>query len=768
MGLTLPGDLQPVVPGEEDNKDSLEKAGDLAQESLFQKIANLPKAVGDSVTGANDDQLEFPEVPEMTEMVDQAPGFIEGLLPNLKVFMARDDYGKAEVLQNSFKDDERWGGSFEDSNGNPMIVWKNRPYYVNKPGLAGTDVGTLVGEIIKFLPASKFVSGAKTLLGTVTRGIPAYSTTEAVNKAVENVMTPETTKAKKDNLGDVVTDIGSATALGVAADTLLPPVAKGIGKVVTKAGKKVKNKLPKFNPEIIDKIKKVPGIKYVLPKSPEVIKSTSKYELTKGQQRSLPPKSTFDPQPTNQLEKEDLMRRAAGTGGQKVIKVFDEAQTDEIVKDAQALQNEFGSGKPFTNLDEPDVTGAAGEEIQSIVTKRAGEIKSQAGELYNDARNPDLDTRMTRDGIRKSVGEAIFRVTNPREGLGITGAELDQMPILKRELSFLRKLLKVSKNPRFKDQDLSTLHSFQKRLNRSFRTAAPGSPEKLALGEIKSSFDNALFKGIDEGFIYGDEDALKSLQNATGLYKDYMGLTGAIKGATPQQKASNKILQLISNQEYTPRQVANILFGHSKFAPNQALPLAIDKLKSILPEEESAQVIALLKDGILEKAFAGTGKSGVTRTNIVNNYNDIFVKQKKIIEKLFSPEEIDKIAQFRKNVMPTLWAELKLNPSGTGYILASAMTRNRIFSSLKMVPIAGEPVVSGIEDLMSRGQALEMTRQFLARSSAPLFSSTIQGLLRPEVVETIGGEDDSSPALRNIIEGLNEEERQKLLEATTQ
>jgi hypothetical protein len=747
MGLTLPGGLAPVVPSEDKDKDNLEKAGDLSQESLFSRIASLPKAIGDSVTGAND-QLEFPEVPEMSEMIDQAPGFIEALIPNLKVFMARDDYGKAEIMKNSFEGDERWGGSFEDEFGNPMIVWKNRPYYVNKPGLSGTDIGTVVGEIIKFLPASKFVSGAKSLIGTVARGIPAYGTTETINKAVENVMTPETTKAKKQTAGDVVTDVASATALGVAADTLLPPVAKGIGKVVAKGAEKAGIKLPKF--------------------SPEVIKSTSKYELTKGQQGSLPPKSTFDPQPTDQLEKEDIMRRAAGTGGQKVIKVFDEAQADEIVKDAQALQNEFGSGKGFTNLDQPDVTGAAGEEIQSIVSKRAGEMKTEAGELYNDARNPDLDTRMTKDGIRKAVGEAIFKVTNPREGLGIIGAELDQMPILKRELTFLRKLLKVSKNPRFKDQDLSTLHSFQKRLNRSFRTAAPGSPEKLALGEIKSSFDNALFKGIDEGFIYGDEDALKALQKATGLYKDYMGLTGAIKGATPQQKASNKILQLISNQEYTPRQVANILFGHSKFAPNQALPLAIDKLKSILPEEESAQVIALLKDGILEKAFAGTGKSGVTRTNIVNNYNDIFVKQKKIIEKLFSPEEIDKIAQFRKNVMPTLWAEIKLNPSGTGYILASALTRNRIFSSLKMVPIAGEPVVAGVEDLMSRGRALDMTRQFIERASAPLFSSTVQALLRPEVVETVGGEDASSPALQNIIEGLNEEERQKLLEATTQ
>lgn len=743
MAIKLPDDAGGLTLEDDQTPESIE----MEKATMLQKLANLPSNLLDAFTGEGV-PIEYPNIPEATEMVDQAPGIIEALMPNLKAFFARDDAGKAEIFKDAFKDDPRFGGIYSDKFENPMIVWNNQPFYINKPGFSGQDIGTFIGEIIKFAPASRFVSKAKSLAGTITRGIGAYGTTEAIGKGVEAAITPETTKAKKETLGDVVTDIGSATALGVAADTLLPPVAKGLGKVIGKGAEKIGVKLPRF--------------------SPEVIKTESKYELTKGQKASPPPKSTFDPQASDQLEKEDLMRRAAGTGGQKVIKGFDEAQTDEIVKDAQALQNEFGSGKPFTNLDEPDVTGAASEEIQSIVSKRAGEMKSEAGDLYTSARNPVFETRMTKDGIRKAVGEAIFRVTNPREGLGITSAELDQMPILKRELSFLRKLLKVSKNPRFKDQDLSTLHSFQKRLNRSFRTAAPGSPEKLALGEIKSSFDNALFKGIDEGFIYGDEDALKALQNATGLYKDYMGLTGAIKGATPQQKAANKILQLISNQEYTPRQVANILFGHSKFAPNQALPLAIDKLKSILPEEESAQVIALLKDGILEKAFAGTGKSGVTRTNIVNNYNDIFVKQKKIIDKLFSPEEIKKIGEFRKNVMPTLWAEIKLNPSGTGYILASALTRNRIFSSLKMVPIAGEPVVSGLEDLVSRGRALDMTRQFIERASAPLFSSTIQALLRPEVVETIGGEDASSPALQNIIEGLSDEERQKLLEATTQ
>ena len=50
-------------------------------------------------------EIEFPEVPEATDMGGEAPGFIEGIIPNFKAMMARDDVGKLEIFENSFKDD---------------------------------------------------------------------------------------------------------------------------------------------------------------------------------------------------------------------------------------------------------------------------------------------------------------------------------------------------------------------------------------------------------------------------------------------------------------------------------------------------------------------------------------------------------------------------------------------------------------------------------------------------------------------------------------
>ena len=72
--------------------------------------------------------------------------------------MSRDDAGKAEIIKDSFEDDPRFGGVFSDKHNNPMVVWEDKPYYINKPGFSGQDIGTFIGEIAKYSPATKFVS----------------------------------------------------------------------------------------------------------------------------------------------------------------------------------------------------------------------------------------------------------------------------------------------------------------------------------------------------------------------------------------------------------------------------------------------------------------------------------------------------------------------------------------------------------------------------------------------------------------------------------
>ena len=86
----------------------------------------------------------------------------------------------------------------------------------------------------------------------------------------------------------------------------------------------------------------------------------------------------------------------------------------------------------------------------------------------------------------------------------------------------------------------------------------------------------------------------------------------------------------MSDQDYTALELAITLFGHSKFNPNQSMRLVIQQLKKSLPEDQYDEVISYLKDGILEKAFTNP-KGDITRRAIVNNYNDVFIKNKQIV-----------------------------------------------------------------------------------------------------------------------------------------
>jgi hypothetical protein len=699
--------------------------------------------------------VEFPNVPEITQMGNDFPGFFATLLPNTMAALTADDFGKLEVFEDAFRDDKRWGGKFQDKFGNPMMVWNNRPYYVNKPGFTGTDVNTFLGEMLKYMPATKYASGAKSLLGTVARGSIAYTGTETASKIGENIVTPKTVEARDDTLGEIGTDIGVTSAIGVGADVVLPPLVKkgadilspiakpvvesireGAEKITEGASAKVKavkdltvNRLPRFEPEVI---------------------TESKYPLTQGQRTALPPEGVT-PRQTDQLGQEDVLRQSASDDlGTDIIRGFDDRQLNEIRSDALQLQEEFGAGTVGSGGVYSNIPLAASEEIQTVVGREADRLKKESQEAYEAVKDAPVQPMMSPSGVNQVANEVLAEYRKV-----FSAGQLDSGPLMK-EVNFLRKLIKMSENPKFTDVSLKNIHGYQKRLGTAIKQAPIGSAERLALEQMKRVTDDAVYNGIERGFITGDQAVLDQLQNATGLYKDYMGLIGKGVGKSAQEKAANRILSQITDQDYTPVQVTNLLFGHNKFSPNQAVPLALSKLRNILPEAQFLEVQALMKDAVLTKAFSGKGGE-VTRTAIVNNFNDVFNKQGAVIKELFSPDEIARIKQFRQDVMPTLWAEIKLNPSGSGYTIMSGLARNGLlnFPMMGAGRVVAPTIIKSIDETAGTKTAVNAVRQTLDRFQAPLISGAVASGVRTETREDAPAENTGIQQMpQSMIENL--------------
>ena len=663
--------------------------------------------------------IEFPQFPEITDMPNPTP-FVDAITgkkaPGFRMRAAmaftRDDNAKAEIFSNYFAKDERFGGVYSDKFNNPIVMWEEIPYYINKPGLSGTDFLTFAGEVIKFLPATKYVGGARTKRQTVKRGALAYPLTETVSRVAETSQAPQAMSSKDQTVPEILGEIGVSTGIGVGTDLALPPVASTLSTGIKAGARMGSPKLGTVAELVFPKFK------------PEEVLSKSKFPLTVGQRTALPP-GGVTPRETSQLSREQELRRTPGSVGSDIIRGFDEKQLSEIRADALSLQEEFGAGLPGI-VDNLNLPQEAAVRAQNIVAGRAGQLKEQSQTLYDNLKSLPLDQqpRMTAEGVRDTIQTVLDELPK----FGISPNQILDGP-LSVEVKQLRKLRTLAQNPKFKDQSLKNLHGYQKRLSIAIRNTSEEA-NKAALIKMKNALDDAIFNGIERGLIMGDQAVIDQLQQATGLYADYMRLTGKNIGKNANERSANNLLEQLSNKDFTPLQVANFLFGHGKFSPRQSVPMVIDTLKSVMPPQESAEVISLLKDAILVKAFANP-RGETTRTAIVNNFNDVFVKQKPIIERLFTPEEITKVKEFRKNVMPTLWAEINSNPSGTAYTLLGALQRKGFFN----FPLVGPKIEEAVKTAEDFGAAKDALRQKVARSSAPLLSNATQAALRDNLLE---------------------------------
>jgi hypothetical protein len=433
----------PGAVGSNQGKSKPLQEKELAEEddsTLLEKVQEIPSALIDAATGEGQ-EIEFPEIPEASDMGGDAPGLIEGLIPNIKIFLARDDVGKSEIMEKSFKGDERWGGRFQDKFGNPMIVWNGQPYYVNKPGFSSQDFGTFVGETIKMLPAA-MISGGPTVLSTIFRGIPTYAATEAGSQAIESQLTPETTKAKNRSAGDIATDVATATGVGVAADVVLPPALKLAGRAAMAPVRGAANvagvQLPRF-------MRPTPN-------------QSSPYIMTQGQRSGeLPNPETgqLDTLASSDLAREDILRRSAGVdaGASDQLRGFDRRQLDQIRGDAEDLRSRMGSGDPMV-AEALDTPTAAAEGIQSAAQRAAQEIKTRAGQSYkavDDAANKPV---LSQRGLMETASDAIAMLRNE-----VGPAMRAEMPNLSKQMKKLEKLVKIAQNPNFKGAPLKAIES---------------------------------------------------------------------------------------------------------------------------------------------------------------------------------------------------------------------------------------------------------------------------------------------------------------------
>ena len=780
--------------------------------NLFKEIISFPSVIKKTYTG-EDVEIEFPDIPEMGNMGGDAPSFLEGIIPSITATAVRDKFGKAEVLRDAWKGDERWGGAFVDKFGHPMIMWKDKPYYVNKPGATETDFSQAVGEIMKYMPVGKFVQAGNFLQRTA-KGILTYGAIETAQKGTESFLTPEVTKAKAQTTLENIKEIGTMTGVAVAVDAFIPPAFKGIALAFKRAGKILPppETLLKLFPELNISLEDLRTI------YPTTTAQRDAKITTQASGKGLIGSATDD------LKAEDVLRNSSLPGG-AIIREFDERQLALIRADAIELQKEFGSGAygsgspSGVKYTTDDLTGDIVEQIvppqsvsgiKNIVTGRSEALKTEASNIFqkiSQSENPPVfneygvlsSSRNILDYLEDQLGpDTIQRFTLAKGWMNkfdklIKDTSKSKLFEKTPDVRVREANIKNAGNKKFSLRDANDrLIAINDDITTSMKDGRATQETRILMG-IKKRYEDFLYGGIEKGFASGDQELLKQLKSAKDIYFKYLKLSGKGTSKGSSEKAANSVLKDLTEEGLTAESVVNKLIMNNALMFPKTMKLTLKRFKENLPKEEYVEVIGLLKDTILQKAFSGAGKSGVTRSNIVNNYNKIFLGNKGIIDEIFTPAEIQIISNFRKNVAPTIWADpsMKLNASNSAYTMFSAMNMYGLLSLTRGIPIVGQAVGAAsrilpggkaLEEGASVTEAMRAIRQYSVRSSEPLLKFKSPSILgrtfetgigTPSDLSAVGREtsrpfvntDDEKKAISSIFKEIDDQTRRKILDA---
>jgi|GEM_PF-2285154 len=399
--------------------------------------------------------MQFPDAPEVSEA---DIGFFESVVPSLKTGLTTDPAEKAKIIADHFKGDPRFGGIFQDENGLPLVVWEEKPHYVNKPGFSKQDATDLIAQGTMFAPASKLVGSASTLAGRAATALPFY--------AVTDVAQQYGTKAAGGKDAVDLGQTGTAASFGAMAEALLPPALRATGKALRPTASK---SLPRYTSD------------------------GDSIPLTQGQRTGN----------LDRIRAEEGMRQGAyGSGASGMMRNFDDAQMAAIEKRADKLvPSGFGQGKI------PD-TGA---RLQADLIEEAGKQDRAVGAAYKEAREAKA---MLDPATAVSVGKEL--ITIPKE---MQIFSLDGMPQLQGALAKLKTFGTLAKKKTLKPVDIAQIEDFRRGLNTAI--SGTQGTERAALTRMKSRLDEKMDEAVTNGLFSGDENALNLLKEARALRTRY-------------------------------------------------------------------------------------------------------------------------------------------------------------------------------------------------------------------------------------------------------
>lgn len=655
------------------------------------------------------------------EIVSAPLGAAESFKPFLGVMSTTDPLALQDIMVKNIPGSQPG----IDPEGNPFIIIENKPYYLNKPGLSGTDVVGFIGDLAKFFPAGKLAQlglttgGRAAIAGTATGVIGSGSqlSSQAMGSEqpfnVAQVGLESAFGAGGQVVGDLISSYiknnrSITNELGQISNEFNAALqASGIdlGKFAEKGQRAIFDAYKQLGSRFAGEAKNITSAANI---------ADVNFPLTRGQ-------ATGD---IAQLAEEEAMRNAArGSFAQKILARFDEKQKTEVLKDLQAKQKAFATGQITTAPEE------VGGKLYELIRNKQMEMKGQYKTAYGDVDPTAL--RLLSEAVdpleSRVLGILKERVVDPK-----------LTPASRSAVGEIRSIIPKTGKANVTDISLKTIETTRKKLNELYKAAA-NETDRGNVSAIIKEFDSWLDDSISDGLIRGDISQLDKLKEARSLFSKYKETFPTKDAAKLADSDAARVIRTIVEKDLQPSEVMNLLYGKSAIGESQSAVRTVQRLKKMFGNESND--FKQFQESAFVRLTRDSQGNMLPASKIVKTIDELFMgKGSALTRELFDATQINTIRKLRSDLSKLVVPIEAQNPSRSGYEGARAVIS--VLNKLGLTGAAGNLASGDIASAGAMGMASlasQIKPVLAARKATNMVAPALTGLLPVGSGTALGG-----------------------------
>jgi hypothetical protein len=612
-----------------------------------------------------------------------------------------------------------------DPDGNPFIIVENKPYYLNKPGLSGTDVVGFIGDLAKFFPAGKLAQlglttgGRAAIAGTATGVIGSGSqlSSQAMGSEqpfnVAQVGLESAFGAGGQVVGDLISSYiknnrSITNELGQISNEFNAALqASGIdlGKFSQKGQQAIFDAYKQLGSRFAGEAKNVTSAANI---------ADVNFPLTRGQ-------ATGD---IAQLAEEEAMRNAArGSFAQKILARFDEKQKKEILKDVNEKQRAFSVGQITTAPEE------VGGKLYELIRNKQLEMKGNYKTAYDDVDPTAL--RLLSEAVdpleSRVLGVLKERVVDPK-----------LTPASRSAVGEIRAIIPKTGKANVTDISLKTIETTRKKLNEYYKAGA-NDTDRGNVSAIIKEFDSWLDDSISDGLIRGDISQLDKLKEARSLFSKYKETFPSKDAAKLADSDAAKVMRTIVEKDLQPSEVMNLLYGKSAIGESQSAVRTVQRLKKMFGNESND--FKQFQEAAFVRLTRDSQGNMLPASKIVKTIDELFMgKGSALTRELFNANQINTMRKLRSDLNKLVVPIEAQNPSRSGYEGARAVIS--VLNKLGLTGAAGNLASGDVASAGALGVASLVSQVkpvLAARKATNMVAPPLTGLLPVGSGTALGG-----------------------------